>query len=172
MGEKADEIEVLLRLYEEERLMARHHAEQRTAVGNLLLTLDAGVLGLVTFLASAIIRDSGPQVLAIISIGIPGLLLGLFGITGMQFSRKHYERADFHLKKADAYLAALEMEVDVDSRWSRRSKEKHVEKHKDAFRGLRLWALWRSLHELVLLMGITLMVVAVAIYGNSVDWLR
>jgi hypothetical protein len=101
----ADEVEVLLHLFEEEREQARQSENQRATLSNIVILVVGAGLAFVTN------RGFGKSTLA---ISIPMIVLGLYGALA---TAKFFERWYRHWRRAYAYREQLfERFPDIDSK--------------------------------------------------------
>lgn len=96
-------VEVLLRLYDDERATIRYFAEQRATLGNVLVSIDAGLLGVLSFAAS----EAGAAALRplLLAVGIVLVASGAFGAFG---AWKYDERGNYHQRRSLYYRDRLE----------------------------------------------------------------
>ena len=89
--------QVMLALYKEHSAWSRHQESQRSIVGNLIITISAILISVITY-DKAINTTDLPSVLLIIILGIFGAL----------FSYKYYERFIFHDNRIEEYKLKIE----------------------------------------------------------------
>jgi hypothetical protein len=106
----ADESDVLLQLYNEERTQARQMEDQRATLTNIvILVVGAGL---------AFVTNRGLE-LATLTVSIPMIGIGLYGVIT---TAKYFERWFRHWKRADGDRAHLfDMFPDIDSNLSERA---------------------------------------------------
>ena len=91
-----NETDVLWGMYQEHCTQGRHHEDQRSSVANLIISVAAAVVTLLSI--SNLVTTRWPLASLL-------LILGLFGAL---FSLKQYERFRFHMKCASVHKDALE----------------------------------------------------------------
>jgi hypothetical protein len=139
----ADDTDVLLKLFEEERNQGLHLESQRAIVTNFIITISAAIVG---FLVQ--------KKFEIYTLPLAMMLI-LLGIYGIVISTKLYERWQIHSRRArywrrridqlhpKARIEPLRVKADVDHS----AKYSKIEK-------IRLYRLWLLLHILIALMGV------------------
>lgn len=147
----SDALELLVRMYEEQRTHARHHEEQRSAVTNFLITITVAILALVGHLQSEV--TAMPLAVFLVFVGVYGGLVSL----------KLYERNRFHARRASGYRDELDR-LCPDARIV---EIKHAAAAKHRMRcprlhGVRLHKLWIALHGFITVLGLTCIVVIIA----------
>jgi hypothetical protein len=147
----ADQVDVLLEYWKEQRAQARHTEVQRAVLTNLILLIVAASLG---FIAQQGLRRTALAV---------SILLILLGIFGVMTTVKYYERYNHHIEQAKEFslqIARLYPGCDHEAILA------PVRARSDAKIGrfglLRLYRLWIALHFLVALIGFTLTIVILA----------
>jgi TctA family transporter len=92
-----DQVELLWKLFDDNRQYAKHHENQRASAANITMIVSAGILGLITFDRQLSLSD--------LPLAMFQTLVGLFGAA---FSAKHYERIRLHLYRAEQYLMKID----------------------------------------------------------------
>lgn len=139
--------EILITFYKEHSLWSRHQEAQRSTVGNLIITISAILISVITYDKTVDMSDL-PSVFLII-------LLGVFGAL---FSYKYYERFIFHDNRIEQYKLRIEKlfpeinlhEMDELAYNKTVSKFNFLQKY-------RLHFFWIFFHLLVALGGIFLL---------------
>ena len=143
------EIEVWLRMYEEQIRHARHHETLRTQSTNVIIVLSAATLAL---LSSEYASAGQRIVLAIILI---------FGNTyGVIMSMKHYERNRLHVAVADLYRSMISQHSLLQGTSLHEQRQIGHEKHRVRFRFIgRIRAHWLryGLHVAIAMMFLVLL---------------
>ena len=145
----ADDIDVLLKLYEEDWQQARQAEDQRTAITNITLVIVPVVIGVIAQ------KDFDIQILPLT------VLLILLGIYGAVTSQKLYERHCYFSDRAGLWRDKLSeihpnlqiSQIRNDARTQHSARFKRLEK-------IRLYSLWLILHLFVALIGLVLTLVA------------
>ena len=88
--------ELLINFYKEHSLWARHQESQRSIVSNLITTISALLIGLITYDRSITISD--------LPLSIFISFVGLFGIL---FVYKYYVQFKFHDNRIESYKKEL-----------------------------------------------------------------
>ncbi len=96
MSDLTSNVELLWRLYEDERSFAKHHESQRTHAAGILITLSMGLIAVVSLDGKLTAVDS-----------IIGLMISVLGVFGVLFNQKHYERSRLHLERGYGYYYAI-----------------------------------------------------------------
>jgi hypothetical protein len=138
-----DASDILIKLYDEQRSMVRHHEQQRATISNFLITIAAGLLGLIAHFSFA--KDTFGLAVALVFLGIYGGLI----------CEKHYERSRFHASRAQKYrgrIAELVPDAQINQLHiladaEHRSKFPHMEKK-------HLHSMWLILHAMISLAGL------------------
>lgn len=154
----ADEVDVLLHLFEEEREQARQSENQRATLSNIIILVVGAGLAFVTN------RGFGKSTLA---ISIPMVVLGLYGALA---TAKFFERWYRHWRRAYAYREQLfEKFPDIDSKLrdydDRATKdrgykfEEAAEKRFPRLSRVKVNRLWVGLHVAIAVGGTVLSVV-------------
>jgi hypothetical protein len=146
----ADNVNVLLAMYNEQCNQARHYESQRATVSGFLIAISAALIGLMTY-DKSISRSDLP----------PAIFLLALGIFGALSSSKHYERSLRHGKRAQKYREKLnelipelginELRVKADEETNSRFKRLYK---------LRLHHIWHFLHFIIILMSLWLIIAA------------
>jgi hypothetical protein len=153
-----EEVELLLKIYEDQASQCRHHESQRTSAVNIILAIGAAVIGL------SGLSDLSP---AFIPAAIFLIILGIFGAL---FARKHYERFKYHTMQAGKYWSKIEQlrpgaVVDLTA---------DHEKHRKRFRFIGASSLnwfWTALPLLVSLIGVLLLSQIIGCMGGPLTWI-
>lgn len=145
MSEDAEHrrIEILWRLYEDDRVFARHHETQRTHGSGLVIAVSAGLIGFISLDNTVNYADLSSVCMLI--------LLGLFGII---FTQKHYERSRLHLYRAYEYYYEIERSVEnLNLEILRRRANEQPRARFGILADLKLSWLWMFLHGVISLSG-------------------
>ncbi|WP_413754878.1 hypothetical protein [Streptomyces sp. MMBL 11-3] len=142
----ADEYDVLLQFWQEQRNQARQTETQRATLTNLVLLVASAAIGLVV--------HQGVTDRSALAVTVGLTLLGAYGAVA---SMKFYERYALHLNEAtlmrrrlDAQFPNLALETDHQS-----ALDSHIQKHPRMYR-IRLHHIWTTLHLGITLTGATL----------------
>lgn len=145
-----DDIGILWAMYQEQCTMRRHHASQRGAATNLIVTICGAILGLITF-DKEISRSDLPLAGFIVFLGLYGALL----------SAKHYELF------AKYRLSCDELEYRLDKLLPSAEINTLIETvkigHKKAWPRLtkfKIFWLWTGIHIFMAALGLLLVTVA------------
>ncbi len=95
-----NELEMLWRLYKDDRDFARHHEMQRTNGSSLVIAISGGLIAFISLDKSINPTDMPASILLI--------ALGIFGIV---FTQKHYERTRLHLYRAYEYFHEIDKRI-------------------------------------------------------------
>ena len=137
---------LLLELYKENWLQVRHHEQQRSSVSNIIIIINAGIIGLITFDKVILFNDLALTFLVFI--------LGLFGCI---FVLKQHERSMWHIRRARQYRLHLESVYDdlPIKQLNSTADSKHKNKMPIMF-NVRLYIFWSGLHFIILCIGLIL----------------
>lgn len=143
-----DEIDILLKFYEEDWEQARQAENQRTAITNITLIIVPTLIG---FLSQNKLDDKAlPLTILLIVLGIYG------AITSQKLYERHRyfsDRSGLWREKINEIYPKLEIcKIREDARL------KHS-KHFKRLQRIRLYSLWLFLHFFVILMGLILTIV-------------
>jgi hypothetical protein len=144
------EVDVLLKLYEEQWTQVRHLENQRATVTNLIVVIASAILGFIV-----------QQGLSVEIIPV-SLLLIVLGIYGALTSEKYYERIQLCIKRSTVFRDQVDKTY-PKMNLAQIMKEFNVQ-HKERFPRLSkisLRSLWFSLHLAIALGGLTLSVIVV-----------
>ncbi|EKU98479.1 hypothetical protein Lepto7375DRAFT_7766 [Leptolyngbya sp. PCC 7375] len=141
----ADEIDILLKFYEEDWQQARQAENQRTAITNITLIIVPALIG---FVAQ---QGFGDNALPLT------ILLFILGIYGAITSQKLYERHCYFSDRSGLWrdrISELNLKLGIaqiryDARLKHSRRFKRLEK-------VRLYSLWLVLHLFVSLAGLVL----------------
>lgn len=157
----ADESDVLLSLYVEERTQARQIEMQRALLANLILVAVGAAL--------AFVATTGLRLTDLI-LTVPMIGLGLFGAVA---SAKYFERWTRHWQRAAGYRAQLlELHPEIGKRlneysyWATRSTDRFeadVDKAYPRLSRVGVYRMWIWFHSGVLVLGLAMSVVVVAL---------
>ncbi|MEW2574362.1 hypothetical protein [Streptomyces sp. NPDC047070] len=147
----ADEYDVLLQFWQEQRDQARQTETQRATLTNLVLLVASAAIGLVV--------HQGVTNRSALAVMVGLTLLGVYGTVA---SMKFYERYALHLNEAtfmrrrlDAQFPNLALETDRQS-----TRDIHIRKHPRMYR-IRLHYIWTALHLGITLTGATLTMIII-----------
>jgi hypothetical protein len=164
--------DIFWKMYQENVTEGRHHETQRATVTNLVITIAAAALALVTF-------DK-----AITTVDLPlTIFLVLLGMFGAAFSSKYYERFQLHMERARAYrnaidsllpnfntlsepvwnlkeIADAEHEESILKVAKGKKKKTNWQRWMTFIHKRRLYQLWLTFHLLIALIGLILSIVA------------
>lgn len=155
------EIEVWLRMYEEQVRHARHHETLRTHSTNVIIVLSAAVFA---FLSSDDVSSRQHIVLA--------LFLILANAYGFIMSMKHYERNRLHVAVAGRYRSMISQYNALQGTSLNEEREIGQERHFRRFRivsRLRTHLLWSGLHIVIVLMALVLVLDRIDGIWSSVE---
>lgn len=145
----ADDSDVLIELWNEQRAHTRQIENQRAQLTNIVILVVAAGLG---FVAQ---KGIGPSVL---SVTLPMTLLGVYGSLACM---KYRERAALHAMQAlrlRAKLDALHPSLGIESGWA--DTHRDLQTRFPRLIKLRLYALWVALHAGVGVVGAVLTLAA------------
>jgi hypothetical protein len=141
-----DENDILLALYKQNYDLAFHYQNQRAITTNIILTISAGIIGLITFDQ----KLEGTDFYA-------ALALVIFGFYGAILNAKQYERFAFYRERARVYRERLDSlfpqaliladKIVADERSRKRFK---------VLSRIYIWHLWLVLNLFIILIGIWL----------------
>ncbi|MDE0365405.1 MAG: hypothetical protein OXP09_07500 [Gammaproteobacteria bacterium] len=132
------ELEVWLRMYEEQVRHARHHETLRTQSTNVIIVLSAAALA---FFSSENISTGQHSMLMIVLI--------VANIYGVVMSMKHYERNRLHLEVAARYRSLLSRHSGIQGKTLNEERKIGRQKHRSRFAivgKVRAHWLWYGLH--------------------------
>jgi hypothetical protein len=141
----ADDSDVLLELWKEQRDQLRQTENQRTLLTNIVILVVAAGL---RFVAEKGLRPS------VLVVTLPMMLLGLYGALA---SLKYRERVALHAAQAQSLrgkLSTLHPRLEIESGWA--STYGNQQAQFPRLFNLRLYAIWLVLHVGVAAIGITL----------------
>jgi hypothetical protein len=141
-----DENDILLDLYKQNYDLAFHYQNQRATSTNIILTISAGIVGLITFDQ----KLEGTDFYA-------ALVLVIVGCYGAILSAKQYERFAFYRERARVYREKLDSLFPKASILE--SKSVADERSRKRFRLLRhvyIRHLWLILNLFIVLIGVWL----------------
>ena len=143
-------VDVWLRMYEEQIRHVRHHESLRTQSTSMILVLSAALLA---FLSSEI-APQGKQY-------IPGLFIVLLNIYGALISLKHYERSKLHRAVSEQYRNAISDVAALENLKLNEVRGNGKLKHRENFPGglrwifdIRAYVLWTILHLILVAVGV------------------
>jgi hypothetical protein len=134
----ASTVEVLLRLFEDNRAYQRHHETQRLNFSNLLIVISAAIVGAVAHLQFA-------------AVTIPlSLLLVILARFGFVASEKFYERTRYHRSRTEAIVAQIDRVVPGAGihRLYAEARERHDRTYAE-MSGTRLYEIWRWFFRII-----------------------
>lgn len=144
MEKTGSELEVWVRMYEEQVRHIRHHESLRSRSTTIAVVISAAVLGL--FAADVVSGQRWMLALLLILINVYGLLMSL----------KHYERSRLHHAVSRRYRDVISKASRFDSYELNELRLQAHAEHK-ARRWLmwrvRVYTLWCGLHGLLVLLG-------------------
>jgi hypothetical protein len=143
--------DVLMAMYQENATQCRHHELLRSTATGSIIAIDGVVLGLLTI--SKHINTSSLPILTFV------IALGFFAIF---FARKQYERFNFHYQRLRVYREKLDQLF--ANGIVKSLKETADNNHEKAYPGFEdspyhIW--WESLHDMIILIGVILMIIAI-----------
>lgn len=138
-------VEIWLRMYEEQIRHGRHHETLRSQATNLVVIMSGAALA---FLASgnASKLDSSLLGAFIIAINVYGFLMSL----------KHYERCRLHVAVASRYRDVVSDASPIDQLTINAARRLAKREHQRFFpisRRLRAYVLWAGLHLVLACLG-------------------
>ena len=151
-------IEVRMRMYEEQVRHARHHETLRTQSTNLIIVIPAEILA---YLSSTLVLFSQGVVI--------GIFLILINLYGCIISLKHYDRSQMHLEVSRHFrdihssLSAAGGTVLNDVRKAGRDA---YNSQPNPIRKLRVYILWSALHVIIALIGATLVTYEISFWAS------
>ncbi|MYE60464.1 MAG: hypothetical protein F4X35_13200 [Alphaproteobacteria bacterium] len=149
MNKEGYDLDVWVRMYEEQIRHVRHHEALRSSSTNFVVVISAAALGL--FAADMISEWRWLLALFVVFINVYGLLMGL----------KHYERSRLHHAVADRYRAVISETCKAGSHEInelRSAAQREHFGHSRLPRWLRVYLLWCGLHILLAVLGILLLI--------------
>ena len=141
-------IEVWLRMYEEQVRHGRHHEEMRAQSTNFVVAISAAALA---FISSE--HASADKVTTI------ALLLIAINVYGWLISLKHYERSRLHVAVGTRYRDVISQATAIGGSLINVERKSGKTEHESKFgfsRWLRAYALWSGLHLLLAGFGMAL----------------
>lgn len=147
----ADEIDVLLKFYEEDWQQARQAEDQRTAITNITLIIVPALIGFVS--------QQGFNI-NVLPLTILLVILGIYGIVA---SQKLYERHCYFSDRSGLWrdkISELHPSLEINQIRDN-ARQKHSKRFKRIER-IRLYSLWLILHSLVALAGLILTLIILA----------
>jgi len=153
----ADEKDVLLQLYSEERAQARQSEDQRATLTNLILLMSGGGLA---FIAALPLRKSS------LAISIDLIVLGVYGAIT---TRKYFERWLRHWHRSYALQSQLFLHYpSIPDRLLTFTHERREDAYEKAIKKrfpytsqLRVYNLWTGFHILLAIAGVIVSVIIV-----------
>ncbi|MFE7625770.1 hypothetical protein [Streptomyces sp. NPDC057509] len=147
----ADESDILLEIWKEQRAQLRQTEHQRTQLTHIVILVVAAGLG---FIAQKGLRPSA------VVVTLPMTFLGLYGALACL---KYRERSALHAAQSQLFrgkLSALHPDLEIESGWANTYRNQQSRFPK-LFK-IRLYVLWLTLHVGVAAIGITLTLWALA----------
>ena len=141
-------IEVWLRMYEEQVRHGRHHEEMRAQSTNFVVAISAAALA---FISSDHVTADKVTIIAILLIAI--------NVYGWLISLKHYERSRLHVTVGTKYRDIISEATSIGGRVINVERKAGKTDHEAKFgfsRWLRAYALWSGLHLLLAGFGVAL----------------
>ncbi|MGD8306541.1 MAG: hypothetical protein PVF17_07790 [Ignavibacteria bacterium] len=144
-----EEMEILLELFKDQMIHARHHEQLRATVSNIMITISGVIIGFIVFDESINKSDTAAI-----------LFLIILGIFGTFISMKHYQHLRRHQNRAEKYRDNIEklfpnLEI---KKWLSEALEQNQSDF-PILSKLRLHTFWSVLHILIVLIGIYLFVI-------------
>jgi uncharacterized membrane protein YbhN (UPF0104 family) len=138
-----DEVSFLMKMVEEQRNQGRQSENQRATITNLIVTISAGLIALITN------KSFSHDMIAL------SILLTILGIYGMISSAKLYERWNLHRKRARIYEDEIvRLLPNLHYReLNKQADELHRKKHPFVSK-IRLNVLWLFFHFCIVVAGI------------------
>ena len=142
--------ETVLRLYEEERNLARFHEGQRAVASNMVAVISALLIGVITFDKKISPTDLVPA-LMIIGVGFYGLI----------FVLKLTERRKLHFNRGYELLKHLDSDFSgMTAREIMLEADKYTKKSHPILYCVPLVAVWATYQILVAIIGVALAIVS------------
>jgi hypothetical protein len=142
--------DLLVVMYQESMTASRHYETQRATITSSVFTIDAIVIGLITY-DKSIIPSDGPLAIFLLIIAFYGLILSL----------KHSERFSLHWRRSSILREKLDQLYTKGSVESTLEKADQITyKRFPLLRNIDYHMLWISLHCLVALVGVYLIITA------------
>ncbi|QEV21962.1 hypothetical protein [Streptomyces alboniger] len=138
----ADDSDVLLELWRDQRQAAVQSENQRATLSNIVILVVAAGLGLISQ------RGVQPSTLV---ISMPMSFLGLYGALACLKFRERFEYHNSVARQLRDQLTDLHPRLNVQAAWSA-AFERHLPRYPRLFR-VRLYVLWALLHAGVALAG-------------------
>ncbi len=142
--------DILMSMYQESMTASRHYETQRATITSSVFTIEAIVIGLITY-DKNVIQSDGPLAIFLLILSLYGLILSL----------KHSERFSLHWRRSSV------LRLKIDELYTKGLVESIIENadsvtHKrfPYLRNLDYHLLWISLHCLVALIGVYLIISA------------
>lgn len=138
-------MDIWVRMYEEQIRHARHHDALRAQATNLIVVMSGGALA---FLASGHASSKDSAVLGAFIIVINGY--------GFLMSLKHYERSRQHVAVAAEYRDEVSVAAHLNGKALNEARAKAKSEHHQRFpifRNVRAYALWAGLHFVLTVLG-------------------
>lgn len=145
----SNEVEIWLRMYEEQTRHIRHHETLRANATSYILAISAAALGL--FTTDAIEVNQG--------MVIP-LLIVILNLYGFFMSLKHYERSRLHHTVSSRYRDVISKYSGIADRVINDERQIGVTEHGREWRfisRIRLYVFWSVLHLVLVAFGGVLM---------------
>jgi len=157
---QAEQTDVFLRLYSEDKIYARAHENTRSTLTNIIAAAAALLVGFVTFDDKLNLGDL-PMASFLIAVGVFGAVITL----------KQYERCRLHLYRAEYYLRQAEEVCQLDLQ---RAKSYSYERGNQRFGWLhrsKLNFLWTMLHLFISGIGLAI-VIQILLYEDLLNLLK
>ena len=141
-------VEVWLRMYEEQSRHGRHHEEMRAQSTNFIVAISAAALA---FISSEHATAERVTIIAWLLIAI--------NIYGWLISLKHYERSRLHVTVGTKYRDVISKAAAIGESLINLERNAGKADHERKFgfsRWLRAYALWSGLHILLAGFGVAL----------------
>ncbi|MEM9359945.1 MAG: hypothetical protein AAGB04_27485 [Pseudomonadota bacterium] len=142
-----EQVDLLLRLYVEEKTYARAHENTRSVVTNIIAAAAALLVGFVTF-DDAVDFNDIPMSVFLIIIGIFGAIISL----------KQYERTRLHLYRAEYILKQIQSVSSMDLVAAKSYSYDSNEKRFGWLYRRKLNFLWTVLHLFISTIGAAILV--------------
>lgn len=144
----ANEADVLLQVWREQRDQARQCEDQRAVMTNIVLVLASAAIGLI------VQRGISGQIMLLVSV--PLMLLGVYGaITSLKYRERfayHHAQARALMHRLDKLYPDLHLEEDKAAAIERHGK---LERYARLY-PVRLGRLWVGLHIAIAIIGFVL----------------
>ena len=143
----SDEKDILIELFKDQMIHARHHEQLRATVSNIIITISGVIIGFIIYDKSVTDSDAA----AIIFL----ILLGVFGAV---ISMKHYQHLRRHQNRAEMYRDQLEKMYEKlnISQWLEQAYEINKTDFPLLYK-IGLHKYWLVLHLMIMIIGVYLL---------------